>query len=272
MLTLIQKIIVVLTLFFMSTLSFANDQKPPLDAVAYPCENGSILTYFKRPTVITSACPVPYGKYTIEGGIQYNDYINNGKGFTYPQSKVRVGLPWRSELSIVLPSEISNSAIKSTGLSSTVLALKHNMAYGEHWNSAVRAVYIPASGSAHYGTANNGYMLNGILAYKLNNINITGMISVSSLSTSDSNGGKQYTAYSPDVSIGWFVLDWLQLYAEVYGQSRTAPKQGAGFNLDTGLLFLKTKYIAADIEIGQQLSGRLGNFNTYYGAGISFMF
>ncbi|MGL5741033.1 MAG: hypothetical protein ACRCXC_00015 [Legionella sp.] len=72
--------------------------------------------------------------------------------------------------------------------------------------------------------------------------------------------------------MGWYVKNWLQLYTEVYGQTRTGPERGPGYILNSGVIFLISQYIALDMEVGQRLSGELGNFNTYYGGGISCMF
>ncbi|MCW8397306.1 transporter [Legionella sp. PATHC038] len=256
-------------LLFTSSLSFAESVA---STSIYPCANGSILTYFKRPTIITSACPVPYGQFTLDGGIQYNEFINRDEKWTLPQSKTRIGLPWLSELSILFPSERINSHANILGLFATQLALKHDIAYTQYWNVATRVVYIPASGSKDYGTAHDGYSLNGILAYKTPIFNFTAMASISSWSTSSAAGGVRYNSFSPDVCFGWYARNWLQFYLEVFGQTRTAPNQGAGYNLDTGLIFLITKDFAIDMEIGKSLSGELGNFNTYYGGGVSFMF
>ncbi|CAM2850159.1 Uncharacterised protein [Legionella steigerwaltii] len=256
-------------LLFTGTLSLAESVA---STSVYPCANGTILTYFKRPTIITSACPVPYGQFTFEGGIQYNEFINRGEQWTFPQSKTRIGLPWLSELAILFPSERINHQVNISGLSTTQLALKHDIAYNKNWNVAGRVVYIPASGSKDYGTARDGYSLNGILAYKTKVFNISAMASISSFSTPSAAGGLRYNAFSPDVCITWYTRNWLHVYFEVFGQTRTAPDQGAGYNLDTGFIFLVTRDFAIDMEIGKRLSGQLGNFKTYYGGGVSFMF
>ncbi|WP_162265584.1 transporter [Legionella santicrucis] len=257
-------------MFSISTLSIAIEESN--QGVSYPCTEGAILTYFKRPTVATSACPVPYGRVTLEGGIQYNDFINRGEQWLWPQSKIRIGLPWRSELSILFPSEKTNPSLNLAGLSTTQLALKHEITYTKHWNIATRAVYIPASGGKHYGTAKDGYWLNGILAFRHKNINMTAMVGFLSFSTSKDDGGRSFNSFSPDVLIGWFAQNWLEFYAEVYGQTSTGPNRGPGYNLDAGVIFLITKDIAIDMGIGKRLTGTLGNFNTYYDSGISFIF
>ncbi|WP_333663483.1 transporter [Legionella steelei] len=153
-----------------------------------------------------------------------------------------------------------NSYINISGLSSTQLALKHDIAYSEYWNVATRAVYIPASGSKEYGAARDGYALNGILAFKTQVIKICAMVSISSLSTPSAAGGARFNTFSPDVSLTWYAQNWLQLYVEVFGQTHAAPNQGAGYNLDTELIFLVTKDFAIDMEIGKRLRGQLGKF------------
>jgi len=125
------------------------------------------------------------------------------------------------------------------------LALKHDIAYSEYWNVATRAVYIPASGSKEYGAARDGYALNGILAFKTQVIKICAMVSISSLSTPSAAGGARFNTFSPDVSLTWYAQNWLQ---------------GAGYNLDTELIFLVTKDFAIDMEIGKRLRGQLGKF------------
>jgi len=189
----------------------------------------------------------------------------------FPQSRFRVGLPGRNEFVLSFPIENTNNKL-AAGLSPTFLTLKHNIFYTEHWNAAIRGVYIPTSGSKIYGTAHNGYLLNGILAYRIDTFNASVMLGYSSYSTSIANGGERYNTFTPDFAVGWQAKDWLQLYAEVYGQLNTGPRQGPGYNMDAGLLFLFTKDIAADIEMGHRISGHLGNFNVYYGTGLSVLF
>lgn len=234
-----------------------------------PC-TGSILAIFKRPTVAASACSVPTGNYTFESGLDYQQLDNQSTGYTFPQIKVRIGLPVRNEIAILFPSEITNNRNVS-GASATQLAFKHNIFYNENWNTAVRGVIIPASGSRIYGTAHTGYTLNGILAYRFNSFNATLMVGYSSYSTAASSGGKQYHTFSPEFLAGWYAQKWLELYAEVYGQTKTGPKSGPGYNLDTGLLFLITKNIEADIEVGHRLTGNLNNLKVYYGTGFSLL-
>jgi len=254
--------IIGLITFFLSKALFAE--------VPDPCKE-NILAVFRRPTVITSACTVPRGKFTFESGLDFFEYTNKSHGFIFPHTKVRMGLPGRNEFTLFFPNEMTNTK-KASGLTASEFTFKHNIFYNEHWNSAVRAMYIPTSGSKIYGTANDGYTLNGVLAYRINSFNASVMLGYSSYSTPAANGGKRYNTFTPDVLIGWEAKKWLQFYAEVYGQTHSGPKQGPAYNMDTGLLFLITKDIEADIEVGHRLTGHLGNFNVYYGAGFGILF
>ena len=234
------KLIFALTIFCFSNIAIAN--------IPDPCEQ-NVLAVFRRPTVISSACTAPFGMYTFESGLQYLQFTNKSGGLMFPQSKVRIGLPDRNEITFVFPNENTNNKTAS-GLSSSQITLKHNIFYTEHWNTAIRGVFIPPSGSNIYGTAHEGYTLNGILAYRLNSFNASVMMGYSSFSTSNASGGQRFNTFSPDAIVGWQAKNWLQLYAEVYGQSKSGPKRGPGYNMNTGLLFLFTKNIEADIEVG----------------------
>ncbi|WP_128130418.1 transporter [Legionella sainthelensi] len=86
---------------------------------------------------------------------------------------------------------------------------------------------------------------------------MTAMIGFSRFSTSKEDGGAGFNSFSPDVLVGWFAQNWLEFYAEVYGQTRTGPNRGPGYNLDAGVIFLINKSIAFDVGIGKSLAGTL---------------
>lgn len=70
----------------------------------------------------------------------------------------------------------------------------------------------------------------------------------------------------------WNPVKQLQLYGEVYGQTKTAPSDGAGYNFDGGLQYLVTRWLEVDLEAGVRLIGNLGGFTHYYGVGIGILF
>jgi putative salt-induced outer membrane protein YdiY len=98
------------------------------------------------------------------------------------------------------------------------------------------------------------------------------MVGVTTATTSESDGGGRYNSFNPDLILTWQCLSNLQLYAEVYGQTKTGPGQSNGFNGDTGIQYLLTDHIELDVEYGQRFNGQLDGFARYVGAGAGFMF
>ena len=86
------------------------------------------------------------------------------------------------------------------------------------------------------------------------------------------SGGGRFTSVNPDITFTWLPLWNLQFYGEVYGQSRTGPGLGSGFDADGGVQYLLTPYCEVDLEEGVRLSGNLGGFTHYFGAGMGFLF
>ena len=102
-------------------------------------------------------------------------------------------------------------------------------------------------------------------------INISGMLGISSLSQLVESGWQSYYSVNPDLIFSWSQKQFT-IYVEAYGQSRTGPDQGSGYNMDAGILYLVKKNIAVDCSVGHQLSGDLGGFQSYVGAGLSILF
>lgn len=97
------------------------------------------------------------------------------------------------------------------------------------------------------------------------------MFGVSSQTQAINDGGKRYTSVNPDLVLSW-TKEKISVYGEIYGQSKTGPQNGSGFNADAGILYLIRKNIVIDLEAGHRLSGVLGGFSHYVGTGISIQF
>ena len=80
-------------------------------------------------------------------------------------------------------------------------------------------------------------------------------------------GGGRFTSVNPDITFTWLPLWNLQFYGEVYGQSRTGPGLGSGFDADDCVQYLLTPNCEVDLEEGVRLSGNLGGFTHYLGQG-----
>jgi hypothetical protein len=68
------------------------------------------------------------------------------------------------------------------------------------------------------------------------------------------------------------IIPMLDIYGEAYGQTRTGPNQGSGFNCDGGVIYLLNKNMTLDAEVGQRISGALQGFQHYIGVGGAIRF
>lgn len=245
------------------------------DTVNNPCGGPSALLYIiNRPTVADSACVVPYKNIVLETGYQYQQLTHfAGYQQNFPEAQFRLGLPANNEFTIVLPNHIHQSMTTGSGYTATTVGLKHEIGYTQTWLGAVEALVTLPDGSAAYGSKGTGATLNGIVDYTFNPaFSLSFMLGATSQTQSSLNGGQRFTSINPDLVLTYSAIDKVQLYGEVYGQSKTGPGQGAGFNADGGIMYLLLTKLVLDVEYGQRLSGNLDGFNHYFGGGISVMF
>jgi hypothetical protein len=238
------------------------------DTVSNPC--AGLLAIVDRPTVADSACVVPYGNIVGEFGYQYQELRMDGQQQNFPEAEIRLGLPGNNELVVLLPNYIHQTKPSQSGDSATTVGIKHEIGYTQHWLGAVESLFLLPSGSNNFGSEGLGVTVNGIISYTFNpQFNLTFMLGETSQTTSNSQGGKRYTSTNPDLVFTWSPMEKIDIYAEVYGQSNTGPDAGSGFNFDGGIIYLLSKNLTIDIEYGQRLSGALGGFNHYIGAGFA---
>lgn len=240
-------------------------------ASAEPIDNpcAGLLSIVDRPTVGDSACVVPYKHIVLELGYQYQQLSQGaGQQQNFPEAEFRLGLPANNEFVFLPPNYIRQSM--SSGYTASTVGLKHQIGYNQHWLGAVEALVTLPSGSNNFGSDGTGAAFNGILSYTFNpQFNLTFMFGGSSQTLSRNDGGARFTSVNPDVVFTWTPKDKIDFYAEVYGQSKTGPDQGSGFNFDGGVVYLLFKNVAVDLEFGQRISGTLGGFNHYVGTGMA---
>ncbi len=241
------------------------------DTIDNPCGGPTaLLAIVDRPSVGDSACVVPYGNLLTEFGYQYQELLENGQQENFPQATIRLGLPANNELVFLPPNYMHQSMPSQNGYSASVLGIKHEIGYTQHWVGTIEALFTLPSGSDAFGSAGLGEAFNGIINYSFNsNFDVTFMFGGSSQTVSSSDDGQRYTTYNPDLVFSWSPKPRMNFYGEVYGQSKVAPGQGSGFNFDGGIIYLLYKNITVDVEVGQNLSGTLGGFNHYVGTGIA---
>lgn len=238
-----------------------------------PCgSSANLLSLVDRPTVSVSACTVPEKNIIVEYGYQYMQLLGSGIMHNLPEMEIRFGLPDNFEFVLYPPNYYNESVYPRVGFGPTSLAVKHILASGSKWVASVDLYTILPSGSAFWGSQKPGGDISGILTYNLSNeISMSGEFGVSSTSLPVNYGGISFNSFNSDIVLSWN-KDKLSLYVEAYGQSKTSPYDGSGYNSDAGIIYLFRKNIAVDLEVGQRLSGALGGFNTYFGTGISIQF
>jgi hypothetical protein len=194
---------------------------------------------------------------------------------------LRAGIPYKSEFVIIAPNYTHQStqamfgspAETSSGLSAITLGIKHSIGYTRSWLGAVEALFTLPSGGDAFGSRGLGVAVNGVAAYSLTEqTGLALQLGVSSQTDPESAGGERFTSFVSNLVATWQPTERLQFYGEIFGQTSTAHGKGAGYNFDAGVQYLLTPSWEVDLEGGQRLSGDLGGYTHYFGAGMGFRF
>jgi hypothetical protein len=255
----------ILLLLFLPSLSLAD---PATDD---NCAN--LLAVLNRPTVSDSVCVVKPGQTIVELGTQYvNSYPNSGHSWNYPEMQVRFGLPGSNEFTFLAPNYI-DTLNGEQGFTPWVVGGKHQFPAAGKWQYTVETYITTPTGDSDFGSQDWGLALLGIVNYNITDVfSVEFQLGLTTETTAISSGGERYNSINPDLVLAWQWFKSLQLYAEFYGQTQTAPGQGSGFNADAGIQYLPVDNIELDLEYGQRLSGELGNLARYIGAGVGLRF
>jgi hypothetical protein len=251
----------------------------PLE-IQNPCGGPSaLLSLLDRPTFSDSACSVPRGHAVLELGYQHS-YVRGeggGRADNYPQAEVRFGLPNRNEFKVLVSNYTSQRSeipeVASSGLSATSIGFKHELGYTSKWLGSAEAVMTLPSGNDAFGSRSLGASVSGIVAYSVTDqIGLSLQLGASSLTDPVSAGGGRFTSFNQFLTATWDPAERLQFYGEFYGQTKTARHEGAGYNFDSGMQYLISRSWEVDLEGGVRLTGNLGGFTHYFGAGMGFLF
>jgi len=246
--------------------------------VSDPCAGPSaLLALIGRPTVSDSVCVVPMGRVVMEVGFQHATSRGQGGGRTdnYPQTVLRTGLPGINEFVLIGPNYITQNSSDGdiSGWSATTLGIKHSLGYNNTCQGAVEALFTLSSGSSAFGSRGLGYAVNGIAAYSLTDqFGLSLQVGVSSQTDPASAGGERFTSFISNLVATWQPTARLQFFSEIFGQSETGPGKGAGYNADGGVQYLLTPSWEVDLEGGVRLTGDLGGYTHYFGAGMGLRF
>lgn len=265
---------IVIPIMILATLSGRVWAYTDLPSSNNPCRGSdALLAILDRPTVGDSTCAVHQGRIVLEAGYAYSSLYPsaNGHGASYPQLELRFGLPHDNEF-VFLPAERVLSP-GANGYTASVLGLKHEFDVSSAWQFAAESLVTLPSGDPNQGSAGTGVAVNGIASWSPSStVGFSLMVGVTSDTEPTNLGGGRYTSFNPDGVVTWEFVPDLQLYAEVYGQSHTGVGQGSGYDADGGIQILLARNFELDFEAGTRLSGQLGGFSHYVGAGLGLEF
>lgn len=232
-------------------------------------EPTDMLSFLERGGIATNPCVVPPRNVLISSGYQYQQLIGEGVQHNFPAAAIQLGLPGYFEVDLLLPNYINQTVDPRIGFSQTQLIVNHVLWFNNKWVITASGTFVFPSGSASFGSPNPGGGVIGILSYNFNSqLNLTGNLGITSQSEPSYDGGQSYTSVNPDLILSW-TKNKISLFAEIYGQSKTAPDEGSGFSTDAGVLYQVKKNIAIDFEVNQRITGLLNGVERYYGGGIT---
>ncbi len=248
-----------------------------------PCAASSpsaLLAILDRPTVSDSACVAPLGFFVVEMGYQHARAQGQGGGWAdnYPEAEIRYGLPGGNEFK-VLPSNYNSQRagmpeVASSGLGATSIGFKHELGYTKKWLGSVEAILTMPSGNDAFGSDGFGAAFNGMVSYTLTDqIALGAELGINTQKTASALAGcGRFTSFTTNATATWDPVDRLQFYGEVFGQTKTGPGQGAGYDFDGGVQYIVAHWLEVDLSEGVRLSGGLGGFTHYTGAGLGLLF
>ena len=173
----------------------------------------------------------------------------------------------------MLPTYNQQSSVPFSGASATMVGVKHEFNSGQNWVTSGDILITPPSGSMEFGSKGFGMVVNGIAAYQINpKTSMTLFVGWSSTTLPGIAGGERFNSVNPSLVLSYAVMDTLNVFAEVFAQTTTAPGIGANYNADCGLLYLLTPDVVLDFEVAQQLGHEAGSCNQYIGSGVTIKF
>ncbi|HAU2554156.1 TPA: transporter [Legionella pneumophila] len=235
-------------------------------------EPTDMLSFLERGGIATNPCVVPPRSVLITSGYQYQQLIGEGVQHNFPAAAIQLGLPGYFEVDLLLPNYINQTVDPRIGFSQTQLIVNHVLWFNNKWVITASGTFVFPSGSASFGSPNPGGGVIGILSYNFNSqLNLTSNLGITTQSEPSYDGGQSYTSVNPDLILSW-TKNKISLFAEIYGQSKTAPDEGSGFSTDAGVLYQVKKNIVIDFEVDQRITGLLNGVESYYGGGITIQF
>jgi len=242
-----------------------------------------LLATLNRPTVGYSPCAVPKGAIVLEEGYQ-NTFAGGRSAQTtsaYPQGFERVGVAQGLELDLIGPTvnrQRGGSAM-SAGYSDLGLGFKYEAPQHGRFTYALDGLVTAATGTGGFSNGGPTQSINLDIAYAASPALGFGTTLATSASTgffepgtSTTNGTlaqvrERYATFDPSfvVTLQW--PNYYQFYAELVGQTKTAPRAGGVVYTDFGVQKLLGPYLELDAEYGIDFTPVRGSRFRYIGIG-----
>lgn len=254
-------------LFFQVATPFAQD------APSNPCRGPyALLNITNIGGNADSPCVVPEQDILLESSLQWQTNNPSGTQQNFPQADLRLGLPKLTEFTVYFPNYIHQNVIPHSGFGAMSVGMKHQFFYDEHWMVSAETLITPQNSNTAFGSGGWGTVVNGLINYTINpQYSVLVMLGGNSLTEPRGAGGGRFNSFTPDLVLSYAPSDTLNIFGEVFGQTKTSPDQGAGFNADLCVLYWWNKSLVFDVNVGQRLSGNLGGYRQFFAVGAAYL-
>jgi hypothetical protein len=246
--------------------AYADDKKP--------CEGQyGFLDLVNRPSIANSPCTVPNKEWVLEGGYRYKKLADMGEAQVAPFGNLRLGLPANTEIFAISPNYTRETIFPKSGFGPTSVGLKHVLFSKGKGMVTAYGFVTPPSGGNGFGTRRWGGYVSSILNYELTEkIGLVGEFSFTTTVEPPVNGGQRFSSFNPDFFISYNPVDYIEIFAELYGETKTGYQQGSGFIGHIGFIYLIKKNWTIDLEAGQRIYGLVLDVERFVGVGTSIKF
>lgn len=260
-------------LVFIFITSMANVIAAPVVTPDNPCSDASLRDITDRGSITNTVCVLPPSTMMLEAGDQYKRYTRDLSQQIYPQATLFVGLPADTEFAVILPTYNQQSIAPDSGFSATAVGVKHIVTSGRDWAVGAELFITPPGGSAGFGNQGVGVIVNGMATYKVNATTFMAlMMGVNTSTEGRFAGGRRFNSFNPSLVLSHALTENVNVFGEVFAQTKTTPDTGANYNADCGILYSLTPNVVFDLEVAQQLGHELASFKQFVGAGVTVIF
>ena len=234
-------------------------------------DNLSSLTNRGSVTKTPFITPENMGIFSAGYNSEYFKSASSAQNFIQPVAFL--GLPHQSEIIVGLPDYNQIPGDHLSGASATEIALRKQIGCMKKLISAAEINVTVPSGSYAFGSPGVGVNISGLVQYKINHeLSLGSEIGLSSITAPGIFGGSRFLSLNPSLVLSYAPNEKTSVFAEIFGSTKTSPKEGGNVNMDYGIFYLVSKDCLLDFEFGHQLSQVQVVFNYFFNTGFSLKF